>query len=211
MEIWYLRNKITFEVISRFKVEQTLTGRKVALEVGHGWRIRPDGTTFFDPGCSADGGGPNEHELGTFRAGIIKNKLEAMGVFVEIFDQPISVTQLWRNVKGFDVFLSLHLNSFNQRAQGTETLIHPHTGQESHKFADLIQQSLVEVLGLPDRGVKLMRLAVLSGLPADLPACLSEAFFLDSLKGRSPWDLSEISAGAISVAIAKYLEGINLA
>ncbi len=49
--------------------------------------------------------------------------------------------------------ISLHCNAFNCRASGTEVLYY-HSSDAGRTVAEILQRSLVDFLGLPDRGIK---------------------------------------------------------
>lgn len=79
------------------------------------------------------------------------------------------------------VFLSLHFNGFDGRAQGTETYIHATAGNRSRDLAQLVQASVRGATGLNDRGVKRASFGVLNPSQHDrrTAACLVEISFLD--------------------------------
>ena len=52
-----------------------------------------------------------------------------------------------------DFAISLHCNAFNREASGTEVLYY-HKSKTGEKIAKILQSSLVEALGINDRGIK---------------------------------------------------------
>lgn len=78
-------------------------------------------------------------------------------------------------------FVSIHFNGFNGRVQGTETFVHSSSGPASTTLARRVQQAVLDVTGLADRGVKRARFAVLSPASHDpgTAACLVEVSFID--------------------------------
>lgn len=81
-----------------------------------------------------------------------------------------------------DLIISLHCNAFNKKASGTETLYY-HKSKKSKKFAQEIQDIMVEVLELPDRGIKPKTSEDRGGYllkNTKAPCVLIEPFFIDN-------------------------------
>lgn len=73
-------------------------------------------------------------------------------------------------------FVSIHINSAeNRAATGTETFAFARGG-DGERLAAAIQKNLVEAIGLPNRGVKTANFAVLRG--TKMPAALTEIAFI---------------------------------
>ncbi len=96
----------------------------------------------------------------------------------EMLAQDLSARAVMANKAGARYFLSIHNNSFTQpTAKGTETYaLAP--GGEGEKLARAIQQSLVSVIQLPNRGVKFADFAVLR--ETTMPAALVEVCFISN-------------------------------
>lgn len=79
------------------------------------------------------------------------------------------------------IMVSLHFNGFNGSVQGTETFIHPSWTGDSDRLASCLQNSVVSVTGLRDRGVKKKNLGVLkpSYHNSSTAAALVEFSFMD--------------------------------
>lgn len=87
-----------------------------------------------------------------------------------------------------DVALSLHCNAFNTLASGSEVL-HYVNSENSEKLATMIQDKVVQVLGLNDRGLRPVDVAH-QGRSGDrgghlckytaMPCVIVEAFFIDN-------------------------------
>lgn len=190
-------------------LEQTLKGKKVAIDVGHGWSV----TSIFDVG--ATGNGRTEYEINSIVAKKTSEILKSLGADVFVFDYaPETSERLTLNAKGrkagtvkADCFVSIHHNAFNGSAQGTEVLVHSLATDEDRKLAQCIHKQMVDKLKLIDRGVKDKQLGVLRGCPVEIPACLSEAFFIDafSLKGKIPDSLLADEALGLALGIRDYL------
>ena len=140
---------------------------KIFINPGHGGN---------DPG--ACGNGLKERDvvlkIGRHVAVCLKNvgydvKLEQIDGLQEICDASNS----W----GADLFVSIHCNSFNTYAQGTETYYF-YGSSAGRKLATCIHNQLIKSLPLVDRGVKQAGFYVLTG--TDCPAVLVETAFIDN-------------------------------
>lgn len=86
------------------------------------------------------------------------------------------------NSWGSDLFVSIHCNSFNSCAKGTETFYYQFSGA-GKKLANCIQRQIVSSLGTVDRGLKTK---LSSGYDVtvtkytDCPAVLVECAFIDN-------------------------------
>lgn len=92
--------------------------------------------------------------------------------------QPVEQT----NATGADVAIELHCNSFNGIASGTEMIHHPHSSA-GRRLAVLLQEAAVNVLKLPNRGVKPPQgggrgMRWLAG--TIMPAVIVETMFIDN-------------------------------
>lgn len=190
-------------------LNKVLAGKVIALDVGHGWNQ----SAVFDVG--AVGNGAKEQELNAKVAYKVQSILQTLGAVVHVFNYAdANSPRLWLSEKGkraaavkADVFVSIHHNAFDGSAQGTETLVHSKATEQDVALAKAIQKQLVEHLKLTDRGIKWKQLGVLGGCPASIPACLTEAFFIDSVrfKGSIPESVLEAEALAIALGIKEFL------
>lgn len=103
-----------------------------------------------------------------------------------------------------DVFISIHCNSANTKAYGTETYC-VSLDSDAGRLAELVQKRLIEETGRYDRGVKTANFAVI--LHTDMPAVLVETGFIDNYsdnrflasdKGKS------LYAAAICMGVCDY-------
>lgn len=190
-------------------LNKVLAGKIVALDVGHGWNT----SATYDVG--AIGNKATEQELNAKTAKRAAEILRLLGATVHVFDySDMSSPRLWLSEKGkragavkADVFVSIHHNAFDGSAQGTETLVHSLATAEDVKLAKMIQAKLVEQLKLTDRGIKYQQLGVLKGCPESIPCCLTEGFFIDSVrfKGSIPAEVTEQYALGLALGIKQYL------
>lgn len=94
--------------------------------------------------------------------------------------QPVLET----NMTGAHAAVELHLNSFNGVASGTE-MIHAENSVEGVKLAKALQVAAVNVLRLPDRGVKPPQGGGRGKrwlVQTRMPAVIVESFFIDNAK-----------------------------
>lgn len=193
-------------------LNKVLSGKIVALDVGHGWNQ----SAVYDVG--AVGNGAKEQELNAKVAYKVQSILQTLGAVVHVFNYTdANSPRLWLSEKGkragavkADVFVSIHHNAFDGSAQGTEVLVESQATQADVKLAKTIQVQLLSALKLTDRGVKWKQLGVLRGCPAHIPACLTEAFFIDSVrfKGSIPEDVLDKEALAIALGIKEFLTAV---
>ncbi|MGQ9663046.1 MAG: N-acetylmuramoyl-L-alanine amidase family protein [Kiritimatiellia bacterium] len=186
----------------------------VVLDPGHGGR---------DPGTVGPGYVP-EKKIVLDIAKRTQRRLEGSGITVRLtrdHDTDLSLVQRSALARrwGADLFVSIHLNSArNQSASGIESYILPPAGSPStsgnqydstkllgHQFeaqslvlAYWLQRSLVFSTGLPDRGVRRARFAVLTPLPC--PGVLVECGFLSN-----PIDAQQISRRNYKDTVAEAL------
>jgi len=81
-----------------------------------------------------------------------------------------------------DFILSLHCNAFNTQTSGTEVLYY-HRSVKGTRFAEILNEHLVQALGLPNRGVKPKASEDRGGylLRNTVAACvIAEPFFIDN-------------------------------
>ncbi len=81
-----------------------------------------------------------------------------------------------------DFIVSLHCNAFDAKVSGTEVLYY-HRSTRGQRYAEILNEHLVEVLDLPNRGVK-AKLAEDRGgyllMNTDEPCVIAEPFFIDN-------------------------------
>lgn len=190
---------------------KTWKAKGVLLEVGHG--PNPEG---FESG--ADGaGGPDEREydLNWIAAKAARNVIQNAGVPCTITDFGGNTIQgdlyqIGQTAAGYDVFCSIHHNSANGIAQGSEVLVHNRKGDQ--RDLDLASTMSAEISGelairdrLKTRDPR-QALGVLSGAKdTDVRvAVLAEVYFIDSpVADRKNW--STRGGAAIGRAIVKWL------
>lgn len=95
------------------------------------------------------------------------------------------------NAQKLDLFVSLHLNSFNGSAYGVETYTYTSTSSSTKAIAQRIQDKLVAQVGWYNRGVKTANFHVLRETVA--PAVLVELGFCDNKGDMDKWDADKIA------------------
>lgn len=189
--------------------DKVLAGKIVALDVGHGW----GSASVYDVG--AQGNGTVEQVINAKVAYRVADLLRPLGATVHVFDYASNGSpRLWLSEKGkragaikADVFVSIHHNAFDGSAQGTETLIHTQATAADQVLARTIQKHLVSELKFTNRQIKWQNLGVLGGCPSQIPACLTEAFFIDwrGFGGSISDSLLDSEASAIAQGIKEFL------
>lgn len=110
------------------------------------------------------------------------------------------------NQAGATIFVSIHANSLNAKATGTETYHYYSAGRASRSLAKAIQKDLVARVGLPDRGVKRAGFYVLRH--SAMPAVLVETGFLsnpDEAAVLASPESRQAMAEAIGTGVARHL------
>lgn len=80
--------------------------------------------------------------------------------------------------------ISLHCNAFNDQVSGCETLYY-HNSEDSKEFAKMMQEEIVNVLDINDRGIKPKHAEDRGGYIlkyVEAPIILTEPFFIDNNK-----------------------------
>lgn len=122
---------------------------RVFLNPGHS----PNGNP--DPGACNNITGLRECDVAKSITDLVEKYLVAAGVEVVGNLQSDSLSEVTNasNKSGADIFVSIHCNSFNTVAHGTEVW-HYHTSSGGKQLAQLIQRQIVKSLGTTDRGAK---------------------------------------------------------
>lgn len=147
--------------------------QKIALVIGH---------TEKNPGAMNVICGVSEFEfnrkLVTSIVAIIDDRCEVKIVYRERYSDLPEKINAWNP----DFVICFHANAFNKKSSGTETLYY-RKSKKGKGMATILQDNIVKVLGLKDRGVKGKSSEerggyVLRGTKA--PCILLEPFFIDN-------------------------------
>lgn len=148
--------------------------KKIAIAIGHG--------PFQDPGAVSRDKQTTELAWNTQLALMIKEAISHRAeVFIvkRVIERVPQAAQV--NQTNADIAVDLHLNdSETNTASGTEMLYWP-TAKEGKRLAEALQEAAVNVLNLPDRGVK-PRTDLSFLMKTKMPAVIIESFFIDNDK-----------------------------
>lgn len=129
-----------------------------------------------DPG--ACGNGLREADVALNIGKRVDNYLRAVGYDVKLFQYDgLQTICDAANDWHADLFVSIHCNSFNGQAHGTETFSF-YGSSNGAKLARHIHNQLIDSLPLVDRGIKQAGFYVLE--QTDMPAALVETAFIDN-------------------------------
>ncbi|WP_297991207.1 N-acetylmuramoyl-L-alanine amidase [Anoxybacillus sp.] len=178
-------------------------GRIIVVDAGHGGK---------DPGAMS--GGANEKTIVLEVAKLLKEKLEKAGATVVMTRETDVYPTLQDRVdiaknNYAEMFVSIHTNSAtNTSAKGAEVYYDSSTnpnGEESKKLAQYIQEEIVRMANMVDRGVKNSGLYVLRN--NTVTSVLVELGFISNAEDRAKLTSAEyqnIYAEAIYQGIVKY-------
>jgi N-acetylmuramoyl-L-alanine amidase len=147
---------------------------KIMIDAGHGYSTA--GKRSFD--------GMHEYEFNRKVAAYTKELLETYENITVYFahsderDIPLQERTDAANRLNVNAYVSIHANAYGTTwndASGIETYVYPTKPQEAYELAQKIQQHLVALTGLKDRGVKTADFHVLR--ETDMTAVLSECGF----------------------------------
>lgn len=173
---------------------------------------------FIDPGhnhsgadTGAVGNGLKEQDITYLVASKAKPILERCGIEVRLsrnaitdslannsVNASLSARTRMANDWGADLFVSIHCNAGG--GTGTETYSYQAGISSAYKLAQAVQKRMVEMVGLPDRGVKTKSLYVLHY--TNMPAILVETAFIDHKNDAAVLG-SETGQQAFAEAIAR--------
>lgn len=175
--------------------------------------LNPGHKVGLDSGAVNPTNGKTEAETVLRIGGLVADYLATAGIDCELLqsnslageDEDINNPSICRtaNESGADIFVSLHCNAANGRAQGTETLVYSEGGSATG-LAKAIQKRIVEGLDMVDRGIKARPdLAVLRN--TTMPAVLVELAFIDNDEDCQKLIKYEYEfARAVAAGIADY-------
>lgn len=168
---------------------------KIFLNAGHGGK---------DPGAISKNGN-KEADITKKVCSLLAYELIKNGYNIEFYQQEKSVTDISEveNTSNSDLFVSIHCNAaVNETANGAEVLYYP-TSVKGKKYAQKVQDELVNITKLRDRGIKARSdLHVLKRTKA--PAILVELAFLSNTHEEMLLvDYPEMFANALLKGIKK--------
>ncbi|MEG0505157.1 MAG: N-acetylmuramoyl-L-alanine amidase, partial [Raoultibacter sp.] len=171
-------NALRMEMADRFGFAYSdIVGLKIYIDAGHGWdSSNNDAMDYGASGC-----GYTEWELTLDLASRVGNELRSQyGIETYVNDDGgwYKLRQAEAQALGCDLLVSIHFNAFNGVASGVESYIHSYNAHPlSSSLQAKVHPSLVNAVGLSNRGQKEAELAVCGG---KLPAVLLEVCFIDN-------------------------------
>ena len=185
-----------------------LSRKKIVIDPGHGGR---------DPGATGKTG-TREKDVALDTSLYLANILRELGAQVVLTRETDVYLTLQERVSiasraGGDIFISVHANAhYNTFASGTETFYYPQnsTSSQSYHLASCVQKELVDLLQLPDKGVKSGNFHVIRETP--IPSILVELAFLsnavdEALLKHEP--LLEEATRSMAAGIVRYFQEIQ--
>ena len=160
----------------------------------------------YDPGVVSPIGW-QEFQVNAITAIAVVERLHMLGHAATFVPYGLALAQRGNMARDFDVFLSIHHNAANETAQGSEAVVHSVLALDPDRdLAARIAKSVSEALGIRDRGVKQLSLAVLSGARKTNvgAAVLTEGFFMD-VPGINLVDWARREGIAIARAVHGFL------
>ena len=192
-----------------FKALPNNADAAIVLEIGHG--PHPDG---FEPGAVDARTGTQEWKMNKIVANQCYDRLKSLGYQdVLITDENDYLFSIGAKYAKADIFISIHHNAFSDgRAQGTETLVHSDCLPADRKLAKVINQQICEKLNTHDRGVKTMKLGVLSRSSYERNkdnkgVVLIEPYFITGSDVDDHQKWSKDAGEALATAIHLHLSG----
>ena len=152
--------------------DQQQNGKVCALVIGH---------KKESPGAQNAASGRNEFEFNDDLAQRIE-RLSGATRIQRIYRRTLASLPSDINELNPDFTVSLHCNAFNSQASGTEVLYY-HTSETGRQMAALLQNNLLECLGLKDRGIKARNSEERGGYLlryTNSPCLIAEPFFIDN-------------------------------
>ena len=183
-------------------------GKRILLDPGHSRSRR---------GASDLTGTVKEELLNEIQATLIKDKLDQNGFVVDIFNpDPDNLTYVGKHAKSYDMFLSLHHNSYDGTGDPyTCAMIDNDKAKpSSKKLAALVAKRVASAIGNPlfggtngTEGVYQAGLSVLDAAEqvCEGPCILVESYFLNKYGNMSvATDRSKQAANAIAGAVVEW-------
>lgn len=178
----------------------------ILVDIGHGLYDGVAGKPPYDPGVVSPIGW-QEYQVNMVTAIALVERLHMFGHAATFVPFGLSLEQRGLMARDFDVFLSIHHNAANETAQGSEAVVHSVLALEPDRdLATRIAKTVSEVLGIRCRGIKELKLAVLSGARKTnvRAAVLTEGFFVD-VPGINLVDWARREGVAIARAVHGFL------
>jgi N-acetylmuramoyl-L-alanine amidase len=162
-----------------------------------------------EPGAQSNDGTAHEEELALLMCELISDELDQHGHSADIFDPQVDdIAAIGKKAKGYDGFISNHLNSYKGNADpGAEVFVvvgaPDHVKDAARRVLDLICKRT----GAINRGVKEKNWTVIfeASKVCSGPVMLIESFFLNPYNAKEARAKAVVAADAISEALVQIL------
>ena len=149
--------------------------RKICVIIGHGGK---------DYGAINPDTKDTELKYNTYIANKLEDLLLEKGYNVKVYSRGHAKVEdvTYLNNFKFDLFISLHCNSFNRVASGTE-MLYWNKSNKSKRLAEIMQSEVVNTLGLTNRGTKPKKMGDRGAYllkKTNAPCIICEPFFIDN-------------------------------
>ncbi len=182
-------------------VPKTKRSRRVLLSPGH---------SDQEPGASSNDGTAKEEQLTLIQASIIADELREAGHLVDIYNPQVDdIAAIGRKAAGYDLFASIHLNSYNGDGDpGSEIFVVREAPPHDKAAAQLVLNSICNALGTKNRGVKEKNFSEIAEARKVCagPVMLIESFFLNPYNAETAKKRAVIAADAIADALIGLLQ-----
>lgn len=179
----------------------------ILIDIGHGLYDEPtDKRHPYDPGGLSPIGW-QEFQVNMITAIAAQERLQTLNHHAAFVPFGLGLYERGLMARDFDVFVSIHHNALNGRAQGTEVAVHAvHATQADRALGLAIAKLVSAALGTKNRGLVDLRLAALSGARKTnvRAAVLTEGFFID-VDGVNLVDWARKEGIAIASAVHAWL------
>jgi N-acetylmuramoyl-L-alanine amidase len=188
------------KLLGLYKVE-TKKGRRVLLDPGHSNK---------EPGARSNDGTAKEEALTLLQAQIVRDALEKAGFDAFITNPEVDdIEKIGDSAKGYDLFLSLHLNSYDGDSDpGTEVFVVRNPTYADFAAAKAVCNSICNALKTTNRGVKEKNFTVIraAGEVCFGPVMLVESFFLNPYNAETAKKRAIVAAEAIADALISLVQ-----
>ncbi len=200
-------NKITVDLRLPRSASGVLADKVIVVDAGHG-----------GSSTGATGGGYMEKNITLQISLKLRDILESCGakvimtrdkdVDVNLYDRPTLA-----NDTHADLFVSIHNDSFTSDSRGTSTYYHM-SDPSSRALANVVQQAIVAISGIPSKGALSDGILYNSGLAvlraSNMPAILVEVAYISNTQDRKrliDGDFQQRVAQAVCDGLRAYVEG----
>lgn len=174
--------------------------KRVLIDPGH---------SEAEPGARSNSGKAEEEDLNRIQASYIAVELRKAGHVVDIFDPAVDdLYAIGKKAAGYDLFLSLHHNSYDGDSDpGCEVFVPAQAFQSDKKAAQLVVNAISKALDCDNRGVKEANFAVLreAGKATNGIVMLVESYFLNPYDAETAKKRTLLAAAAIADALSVVL------